>query len=112
MDVFTDRGTTVEPAHPIAREERYEREDQEKARQGRICGSVVGAYRLFRLVRRHTPRVTSYLAEVGIGTSDGIRDAFSALRFIMATGRTSSSGWMSYMSDKENRRRTHALSTL
>jgi hypothetical protein len=56
--------------------------------------------------------VTSYVAEVGIGTSDGIRDAFPALRFIMATGRTSSSGWMSYMSDKENRRRTYALSTL
>ena len=79
MDVFTDRGTTVEPAHPIAREERYEREDQEKARQGRICGSVVGAYRLFRLVRHHTPRVTSYVAKVGIGTSDGIRGRLSRL---------------------------------
>jgi len=58
-DVFTDRGTTVDEAHPKARGERYEREDQAKARQDRICGSVVGAYRLSRLVRRHTPWVTS-----------------------------------------------------
>jgi hypothetical protein len=59
VDVFTDRGTTVDAAHPIARGERYECEDQEKARHDRICESVVGTYQLSRLVRRHTPWVTS-----------------------------------------------------
>jgi len=59
VGLFTDRGTSVDAAHSIARGERYEGEDQEKARHDRICGSVVGTYRLFRLVRCHTPWVTS-----------------------------------------------------
>ena len=32
MDLFTDRGTSVDAAHPIARGERYETEDQATAR--------------------------------------------------------------------------------
>ena len=60
MDVFTDKGTSADAAHPIvAGEEGYEREDREKARHDRICGRVVGTYRLSSLVRRHTPWVTS-----------------------------------------------------
>jgi hypothetical protein len=73
MIVFSVRGSTVEAAHPIARGERYASEDNETVRYDRIYGKVVGTPPLSRLVRRHTPRMTSYVAKVGIGTSDGIR---------------------------------------
>ena len=53
VDVFTDRGTSADVAHPIARGARDESEDQETPRYDCICGSVVGTYRLSRLVRRH-----------------------------------------------------------
>jgi hypothetical protein len=42
VDVFTDRGTSADAAHPIARGGRYESEDDETVRYDRICGSVVG----------------------------------------------------------------------
>jgi len=59
VDVITDRGTSVDAAHPIARGERDETEDQATARYDRICGNVLGTSQLSRLVRRHTSRVTS-----------------------------------------------------
>jgi hypothetical protein len=55
VDLFTDKGTSVDAAHPIARGERYASEDEETVRYDRIYGKVVGTYQLSRLVRRHTP---------------------------------------------------------